>query len=303
MSKNQIRYFYYKDEEKDLHMKQENKNKGFTLVEMIVVIVIIGILLAILVPGLFKYIKKAKDQQALIECRAVVTAAQTLALEQYGNGTFLPETFNQYYSTIITQADVDGKIVSCTFSVKSIIIETLTYRTSSDIQVVYRSSGNPTFEITNDAEYSKNADGYLSFSNTASLNESVINEKTYDKKTKKLQELFLGKYPETSLSDYEKNILSKNKNINPDSYHWIPTYTSTGEVILLCTSASITTSRSNYSGSLIYYGGEYYYFYANPNQIIGTQYIGDKDFDMTKLTSAPDSISSESTNTWIKYNP
>ena len=30
MSKNQIRYFYYKDEEKDLHMKQENKNKGFT---------------------------------------------------------------------------------------------------------------------------------------------------------------------------------------------------------------------------------------------------------------------------------
>lgn len=33
--------------------------KGFTLVEMIVVIVIIGILLAILIPGMFRYIDNA----------------------------------------------------------------------------------------------------------------------------------------------------------------------------------------------------------------------------------------------------
>lgn len=36
--------------------------KGFTLIEMIVVIVILGILLAILVPGMIKYIDKAKDK-------------------------------------------------------------------------------------------------------------------------------------------------------------------------------------------------------------------------------------------------
>ena len=57
-------------------MKKDYRNKGFTLVEMIVVIVIIGILLAIIGAGMFRYIQKAKEQQAIVECRTVVTAAQ-----------------------------------------------------------------------------------------------------------------------------------------------------------------------------------------------------------------------------------
>ena len=40
--------------------KAFNNKKGFTLVEMIVVIVILGILLAIMVPQLIKYVDKAR---------------------------------------------------------------------------------------------------------------------------------------------------------------------------------------------------------------------------------------------------
>lgn len=67
-----------------LFAKLKNDKKGFTLVEMIVVIVIIGILLAILVPGMFKYIDKAKDKQIMVEARSVYMDVQTAAAEAYG---------------------------------------------------------------------------------------------------------------------------------------------------------------------------------------------------------------------------
>lgn len=50
--------------------------KGFTLIEMIVVIVIIGILLAILVPGMFKYIERAKEKQVEVDARTAYLEAQ-----------------------------------------------------------------------------------------------------------------------------------------------------------------------------------------------------------------------------------
>ena len=60
--------------------------KGFTLVEMIVVIVIIGILLAILVPGMFKYIQKAKDKQILVDARTAYGSTGSLWRQWYNRG-------------------------------------------------------------------------------------------------------------------------------------------------------------------------------------------------------------------------
>lgn len=64
-------------------------NKGFTLVELIVVLVILAILLAILVPSLTAWIRRAKEKQAEVNCRACVLAAQTLAVEKYGSDTLV----------------------------------------------------------------------------------------------------------------------------------------------------------------------------------------------------------------------
>lgn len=63
------------------------KNKGFTLVELIVVLVILAILAAILVPALLGYIDKAKREQLIIQGRSVMNAAQTVATEGYATCT------------------------------------------------------------------------------------------------------------------------------------------------------------------------------------------------------------------------
>lgn len=113
--------------------------KGFTLVEMIVVIVIIGILLAILVPGMFKYIQKAKDKQIMVDARTACLDIQMAAQELYAgngiNGTdvvgAIPQTASYQNETPVSITK-DGKTIKSTISiptggvVTNVIIEATT---------------------------------------------------------------------------------------------------------------------------------------------------------------------------------
>ena len=61
-------------------------NKGFTMVELIVVLVILAILSAILAPALLGYIDKAKSKKDLISARALLDASQAELVELYAKG-------------------------------------------------------------------------------------------------------------------------------------------------------------------------------------------------------------------------
>lgn len=86
---------------------RENKD-GFTLVELIVVLVILAILIGMLVPSLTGYIDKANEKAAMIECRQVVLAAQVKTSDEYGKG--LTSVDFGDYSEIKEMAEVNGTI-------------------------------------------------------------------------------------------------------------------------------------------------------------------------------------------------
>jgi prepilin-type N-terminal cleavage/methylation domain-containing protein len=71
--------------------KQTNTT-GFTLVELIVVIVILGILLAIAIPALTGYIQKAQDEEWKMKARDAAQAARTVLDEAYTKGELTSST-------------------------------------------------------------------------------------------------------------------------------------------------------------------------------------------------------------------
>lgn len=81
--------------------------KGFTLVEVIVVLVILAILIAIAVPSVMKYIDDANEAKYLAEARAIYVAAEAEVTKDYADDRKLN---NSIYNDNNTDESLEGAV-------------------------------------------------------------------------------------------------------------------------------------------------------------------------------------------------
>ncbi|MGN0377671.1 MAG: type II secretion system protein [Suilimivivens sp.] len=101
------------DKKKKIRKRIGLGNRGFTLVELIVVMVILTLLAAILVPSLLGWIDEAKGKQYILSARSIYMSAQAIESEKYAawDGTAANANHNLTESDktrIARMADVEG---------------------------------------------------------------------------------------------------------------------------------------------------------------------------------------------------
>ncbi|MEG0873922.1 MAG: prepilin-type N-terminal cleavage/methylation domain-containing protein [Clostridiales bacterium] len=118
--------------------------KGFTLVEVIVVLVILAILAAILVPKLIGWIDQAKEKTATGEAHLVLSALQADASERYGQGGAIATTADaEVYTRVNKYLKGDIDVAAGTLPSAKIVytadakVTGFEYKASNDKYVTY----------------------------------------------------------------------------------------------------------------------------------------------------------------------
>ncbi len=91
-----------------IKFKNKKKSKGFSLVELIIILAILGILMAIAVPMYGKYVSKGKSTSAQATANNINSAVVRTLFEKNGDATFDINSSTQEFQDILKLSNLES---------------------------------------------------------------------------------------------------------------------------------------------------------------------------------------------------
>lgn len=112
-------------------MKRIQKKKGFTMIEIIIVLVILAILIGAAVPSMMGFVSEARNKANFSSARTAYMAAQTVVTEYVGLGKTGWYSGNSFTGDALTTfknlMDNDAEVAKCSIVATDSGLTSLTY--------------------------------------------------------------------------------------------------------------------------------------------------------------------------------
>lgn len=116
-------------------LKQVLKSKkGFTLMEVIIVVIILAVLAAALIPTFLGFLEQSRHATAIAEARLGMAAAQTVVMEYFASGTDLPGDISSIprFQQLIVDDGIPGVTSSTDVADRFLILSTDVQHVTAD---------------------------------------------------------------------------------------------------------------------------------------------------------------------------